>query len=407
MRCSLLAIPILLFATFLGQAQPGFLSFTRIGPDSGLPQRPVHGVAKDRRSVVWVEVQDVLAEHDGSDFRVYKLREAGLSHAALIVIVLLVMYLLHRLRVRNMQRRMRLLQSEIDERTTELQKKTGELADRDVAIREAREDLRRTQVQLTNASNMASLGQLTAGIAHEIKNPLNFINNFAAIVADLAEELKSKVMQCAVDLDKERRSEMDALADDLSNTAEKIVQHGQRIDGIVKSMLLHAHGKPGEKEQVELNRFVDQYVMLSWHGMRAQRQDFNVRLDKHYDDTVGSHSIIPQDFARVLINLLNNAFQAVLDRQSHDVEGYLPEVSVSTILRGSRVEIEICDNGGGVPVELEERIFEPFFTTKSSASGTGLGLSLSYDILVEGHQGGLRLDNRPGDGASFVISLPE
>jgi signal transduction histidine kinase len=269
-----------------------------------------------------------------------------------------------------------------------------------------RGELEQTRKQLTYASAMASLGELTAGIAHEIRNPLNFINNFAAIVADLSSELKTNIMLRARTLSDEHRVEMDSLARDLSTTAEKIVEHGQRIDGIVRSMLLHAHGRPGEKEEMDVNAFVDQYVMLSWHGMRAQHQDFGVQLGKDYDETAGSMHVVPQDLARVLINLLNNAYHAVLKRQAQEKGSYVPKVFIRTGGDDRIIEITIGDNGGGVPTELEARIFDAFFTTKSSASGTGLGLSLSRDIITKEHGGELRLVNTPGEGAAFIIALP-
>ena len=257
-------------------------------------------------------------------------------------------------------------------------------------------DLRATQQQLIHSEKMASLGVLTAGIAHEIKNPLNFINNFAALSRELVDELEATTTP----------AERQVLLADLKASAEKIEAHGRRADDIVRSMMQHAHGGSHQRERVDFNRFVNEYVDLARHGKRAQQPDFNVEILREYDESVGRVAVVPQEMGRVLINLLTNAFDAVAERLLWAKESYAPQVRIATQHSDHQVELRVEDNGPGISPEVKARIFEPFFTTKPAGSGTGLGLSMSYDIVTQGHGGTLEVESEEGHGAVFVVTLP-
>ncbi len=268
------------------------------------------------------------------------------------------------------------------------------------------DDLRAAQDRLVQSEKMASLGQLTAGIAHEIKNPLNFVNNFAAVSAELTEELVEEIDK---NMDKKLAEVADELREilaDLKINAGLINEHGKRADGIVKSMLQHSRGDHTEQSATDVNALLEEYVTLAYHGMRAADSDFNSSIERDYDEAVGSVNMVPQEIGRVLINLLNNAFYAVNERAKASEPGYEPTVSVSTKRRPAGVEIGVRDNGTGIPDSVKAKIFEPFFTTKPTGSGTGLGLSMSYDIISKGHGGDLRVDSKAGKFTHFVITLP-
>jgi signal transduction histidine kinase len=268
------------------------------------------------------------------------------------------------------------------------------------------QDLHAAQDRLVQSEKMASLGQLTAGIAHEIKNPLNFVNNFAAVSAELTDELLEEI---EAHRDKRLDDVADELREILSNlkiNSELINEHGQRADGIVKSMLQHSRGDAGERMLTDVNGLLEEYVNLAYHGMRATEPDFNASIDRSYDEKAGSVSIVPQDIGRVLINLLNNAFYAVNLRARSDTGEYEPVVSVATRGVPSGVEIAVQDNGTGIPDSVKEKIFEPFFTTKPTGSGTGLGLSMSYEIITKGHGGKLDVDSEPNAFTRFIVFLP-
>ena len=265
-------------------------------------------------------------------------------------------------------------------------------------LEKAYEKLKATQAQLIQQEKMASLGQLTAGIAHEIKNPLNFVNNFAEINEDLAGELRDALAHGGANVDD--------LLDDLVSNARQIAKHGKRADRIVKSMMEHARGGSGERYHVAVNSFVEEYVNLSYHGMQAQRPDLKVKIERQYDERIGTVEMSPQEMGRVLLNLLNNAFYAVHEQAARVNGPYVPTVRVSTRRADAHVEIRICDNGRGIPAGVKDKIFEPFFTTKPTGTGTGLGLSLSYDIVTQGHGGRLTVESTEGEGATFVITLP-
>jgi two-component system NtrC family sensor kinase len=258
-------------------------------------------------------------------------------------------------------------------------------------------DLRTTQSQLIQSEKMASLGELTAGIAHEIQNPLNFVNNFSELNKELIQDMKAEIGKGNYD-------EVKSISKNLEENQEKIHHHGQRADAIVKSMLQHSRNSGGQKELIDLNALADEYLTLSYHGLRAKDKDFNATLQTSFDPSIGMVGIIPQDIGRVLLNLYNNAFNAVTEKNKLGKNGYEPTVSVSTKKMGDKVEIRVKDNGMGIPEKVKEKIFQPFFTTKPTGQGTGLGLSLSYDI-IKAHQGTLTVESREGEYTEFIIQL--
>jgi signal transduction histidine kinase len=298
------------------------------------------------------------------------------------------------------------------QRARENEQKTQEIARAYDALEASVRDLRVTQAQLIQQEKLASLGALTAGIAHEIKNPLNFVNNFAQLSVDLADELEAELRERTGERLDGGLSDLTELLGDLRDNARRIHDHGRRADRIVKNMLAHSRGGAGESAPTDLNRFVDEYANLAYHGMRAKETSLNVALQRDLDPDVGYVEVIPQELGRVLINLLNNAFYAVTERARREGPDYLPTVTVSTQRiavedgRDSRVCIRIADNGPGIPKDVLERIFEPFYTTKPSGEGTGLGLSMAYEIVTQGHHGTLEVDSAVGEGAAFVVTLP-
>ena len=259
-------------------------------------------------------------------------------------------------------------------------------------------ELKSTQSQLIQSEKMASLGELTAGIAHEIQNPLNFVNNFSEVSGELISELVDEV-------NKGNTAEVKAIAGDLQGNLEKILHHGKRADAIVKGMLQHSRSSSGTKEPTDINELADEYLRLAYHGLRAKDHSFNATMKTSFDESVGNISLIPQDMGRVLLNLLTNAFYAVNEKAKQGLAGYEPVVEVSTKKMGSKVEVKVSDNGNGIPPHISEKIFQPFFTTKPTGQGTGLGLSLSYDI-VKAHGGELRVETKEAKGSAFFFSLP-
>ena len=266
------------------------------------------------------------------------------------------------------------------------------------------QDLRTTQDRLVQTQKLASLGQLTAGIAHEIKNPLNFVNNFSTVSSELVDELQDTVKGLAVD-DKTRKH-IDELTTMLRGNLEKVVQHGKRADGIVKNMLLHSREGSGEHRPVDINSLVEESLNLAYHGARAEKQGFNVTLERSFDPAAGQADVFPQDITRVLLNLISNGFYATRKRKAEAGDGYEPTLMASTRSLGDRVEIRVRDNGTGIPPEVKERIFNPFFTTKPAGEGTGLGLSISHDVIVKQHGGSIDVETEPGAFSEFIIVLP-
>jgi signal transduction histidine kinase len=289
-----------------------------------------------------------------------------------------------RYRSRQLIQKNILLENKISQRTSELSKSL--------------EDLKTTQSQLIQSEKMASLGELTADIAHEIQNPLNFVNNFSEVNKELLVELKDEIKKGNID-------EVNALADDIVANEEKIIFHGKRADGIVKGMLQHSRSSNSTKEPTDINKLADEYLRLAYHGLRAKDKSFNVTLKTDFDETIGKINIIPQDIGRVILNLITNAFYVVDEKKKQNIAGYEPTVEVSTQTENNKILVSVKDNGNGIPQKVLDKIFQPFFTTKPTGQGTGLGLSLSYDI-VKAHGGELRVETKDGEGSAFIIQLP-
>ena len=287
-----------------------------------------------------------------------------------------------------------------------LQNQKEEIHNERSKVIKALEELKATQAQLIQSEKMASLGELTAGIAHEIQNPLNFVNNFSEVNKELLAEMKDE-------MDKGNLQEVKAIANDVIENQEKINHHGKRADAIVKGMLQHSRSSDsgiGVKEPVGINALADEYSRLAYHGLRAKDKFFNAKLKTDFDESIGNINIVPQDIGRVILNLITNAFYAVTEKKKENGEGFDPAVSVSTKrIDGKsdsyRVEVRVKDNGKGIPNKVLDKIFQPFFTTKPTGQGTGLGLSLAYDI-VKSHGGELKVETKEGEGSTFIISLP-
>jgi two-component system, NtrC family, sensor kinase len=272
------------------------------------------------------------------------------------------------------------------------------------ALQQALDELKATQAQLIQSEKMASLGELTAGIAHEIQNPLNFVNNFSEVNTELITEMKDAI-------DKGDLEEVKAIATDIMANEQKINHHGKRADAIVKGMLQHSRSSGGQKEPTDINALADEYLRLAYHGLRAKDKTFNASMKTDFDTHIGSVQVIPQDIGRVILNLITNAFYAVTEKKlslsnSPADKPYDPTVSVSTKKYNGMVEIKVQDNGNGVPTAVLDKIFQPFFTTKPTGEGTGLGLSMSYDIVTKGHGGELKVETKENEGSVFIIQLP-
>ncbi|MDX2046706.1 MAG: ATP-binding protein [Chitinophagaceae bacterium] len=292
-----------------------------------------------------------------------------------------------------------ILSSQKETLEQQVQQRTSEL-------KESLEDLKSTQAQLIQSEKMASLGELTAGIAHEIQNPLNFVNNFSDVNKELADELEQEI-------DKGNYTDAKVIAKDIKENEEKINHHGKRADAIVKGMLQHSRSSSGVKEPTDINKLADEYLRLAYHGLRAKDKTFNATMKTDFDESIGNINIIPQDIGRVVLNLINNAFYAVDEKKKQISDGYEPTVTVKTSKnpppagggRGAEVLVSVKDNGNGIPQKVLDKIFQPFFTTKPSGQGTGLGLSLAYDI-VKAHGGELKVETKEGEGSKFIIKLP-
>jgi signal transduction histidine kinase len=254
---------------------------------------------------------------------------------------------------------------------------------------------------------MASLGQLTAGIAHEIKNPLNFVNNFASLSVELLDELKETTAPAVATLGEVKRAEVDETMEMLTGNLEKIVEHGQRADGIVKSMLEHSRGGTGERRSVDLNGLIEEALNLAYHGARAQDQSFNITLEREFGTSIAPIELVPQDITRVCLNLFGNGFYATKKRRLGGAgASYRPTLTVSTRDLGQAVEVRVRDNGTGIPADVRAKLFQPFFTTKPTGEGTGLGLSISYDIVTQQHGGTIEVESEPGSFTEFTVRLP-
>jgi len=277
--------------------------------------------------------------------------------------------------------------------------RTAELTSQKEELQATLEQLQTTQEQLIQSEKLASLGELTAGIAHEIQNPLNFVNNFSEVSIELLDEMEEE-------LNKGDKEEAIAIATDIKQNLEKIRHHGQRADSIVKGMLQHSRASSNTKEPTDINKLADEYLRLAYHGLRAKDKSFNADLVTDFDTNIPLVNMVPQDMGRVLLNLFNNAFYAVQQKQKTAGADFKPIIKLSTAIKSKFLEIRVHDNGSGIPDDIKEKILQPFFTTKPTGEGTGLGLSLSYDIVVKGHGGKIDINSKEGEGSEFIIMLP-
>ena len=280
-----------------------------------------------------------------------------------------------------------------------VQERTAELLQQKDELQEIVKELKATQNQLIQSEKMASLGELTAGIAHEIQNPLNFVNNFSEVSAELLDEMEEE-------LAKGDTEEAIAIAADIKQNLEKIMHHGKRADGIVKGMLQHSRASSNVKEPTDINKLADEYLRLAYHGLRAKDKSFNAELVTHFAEGLPMANMVPQDIGRVMLNLFNNAFYAVQKKQAMAGADFKPTIELSTALKGKSIEIIVKDNGTGIPDDIRDKILQPFFTTKPTGEGTGLGLSLSYDIVVKAHAGKIDVKSKEGEFTEFKISIP-
>ncbi|GAA4401100.1 hypothetical protein GCM10023187_14930 [Nibrella viscosa] len=292
-----------------------------------------------------------------------------------------------------MRARQRALEQQVTERTAQLKERT-------LKLEEALYQLKATQQQLIQKEKLASLGELTAGIAHEIQNPLNFVNNLTEVSQELVGELREEKRKEERDEDLEEE-----LLTDLEESLQKVSHHGKRADSIVKGMLQHSRAGSGEKQPTDLNALADEYLRLAYHGLRAKDQDFTADLRLQLDPNLQLVNIAPQEIGRVLLNLYNNAFYAVQEKHKQQTD-YQPQIEVATHTRNGKVALRVKDNGTGIPAEILNKIYQPFFTTKPTGQGTGLGLSLSYDIVTKGHGGEMQVHTTEGEGTEFIVELP-
>lgn len=283
--------------------------------------------------------------------------------------------------------------------------RTAELTLQKEELQHTLEELKSTQAQLIHSEKMASLGELTAGIAHEIQNPLNFVNNFSEVSTELLKEMVDEI-------NKGNHQEVKSIANDLVGNLEKINFHGKRADAIVKGMLQHSRTSTGKKEPADINHLCDEYLRLAFHGLRAKDKTFNAKFETEFDPNAGKINMVAQEIGRVILNLINNAFYSVNEKKKLNLTGYEPIVTVSTKRLkdadgNDLVEIRVRDNGKGIPKDIIDKIFQPFFTTKPTGQGTGLGLSLSYDIVTKEHQGKIRVESKEGEWTEFIVQLAE
>jgi signal transduction histidine kinase len=307
--------------------------------------------------------------------------------------------------IENQKKNIEIAKNEINRNLIELDKQKKLIEEKNNELNDALTNLKETQSQLIQSEKMASLGELTAGIAHEIQNPLNFVNNFSEVSNELIDEMNE-------DLNKGDIEEAKAIAKDVKQNLEKINHHGKRADAIVKGMLQHSRSSSGVKEPTDINALADEYLRLAYHGLRAKDKSFNATMKTDYDKSltagetgIGNINIVPQDIGRVILNLITNAFYAVTEKKKQLGEGYEPTVTVNTKKINGKIEVSVKDNGNGIPQKVLDKIFQPFFTTKPTGQGTGLGLSLSYDI-VKAHGGEIKVHTKENEGTEFTISLP-
>ena len=294
----------------------------------------------------------------------------------------------------------RTLEHKVDERTTELKAKNDEL---DAAFN----GLKAAQAQLVQSEKMASLGALTAGIAHEIKNPLNFINNFSELSVELVQEILAESDKLTSALGEKEADYIKGILRDIEGNVTKIHDHGKRADSIIRGMLLHSRGKSGERMPTDVNALLAEYVNLGYHGMRATDSSFNIKIESDYDQNMPQLNVIPQDLSRVFLNMINNSCYSTQQKKQEFKDAYFPILRISTKDLGDKAEFRIWDNGKGIPKSVIEKVFNPFYTTKPAGKGTGLGLSISFDIIVQEHQGKIEVNSKEGEYAEFVITIPK
>ena len=291
------------------------------------------------------------------------------------------------------------LENKVRERTQELKSKNE-------VLEETLNQLKTAQKQIVSQEKLASLGSLTAGIAHELKNPLNFVNNFADITIDLIRELLAKLDRQSKYLSREDYEEIEEVLANLEESAVAINEQGQKADRIIRGMLMHARSESASKEPTDINSLLDESVQLVYHGMRAKYDNFNIQIETDYDESVGQVDVLPQEMSRVFLNIINNACYETHTKKQKRGSEFIPQVSVMTRSMGDRVEIRIRDNGNGIPSSILDKIFNPFFTTKPTGEGTGLGLSISHDLIVGQHRGEIQVETEPGTHTEFIIRLP-
>ncbi len=312
-----------------------------------------------------------------------------------------------RIRNRQLKARSMVLEKRVHERTQEIRKQAEEIHMQAEELKDKNDELVRTQEKLVVQEKLASLGSLTAGIAHEIKNPLNFVNNFASLSIELVEDLETEMAAIKAGNPSEDAEEyVEELLSDIKMNAGRINEHGKRADNIIKEMLKHSRGVAGESGEVNFNELIEEYLNLTYHGFKAQHPEVSIILQKEFDDDIGKIEVIPQDLSRAVINIVNNSCYAVLEKHQRLGADFKPQVKVTTRKEGKWVELRIHDNGDGIPDDIREKIFNPFFTTKPTGEGTGLGLSLTHDIIVKVHHGEIRLESEKGEFTEFIIRLP-
>lgn len=309
-------------------------------------------------------------------------------------------------RTRALAERNRMLEHTVQERTAEVRAQAETLQEQNIELDEKNQEIMRTQQQLIVQEKLASLGQLTAGIAHEIRNPLNFVNNFAQLSGGLVEELREDITANKEKLGEKSAEYIESIIQDLEGNLKRINDHGKRADGIVQGMLMHSRGQKGERAPVKLNALIDEQAQLAYLSMRNSKPDMSVVFKKEYDDTIGEIPMIPQDLSRVFINIINNACYAAEQRKAKMPPDWMPLITMTTKNLGDKVEVRIRDNGTGMPESVREKIFNPFFTTKPTGEGTGLGLSISYDIVVQEHKGTIKVESQENEFTEFTIELP-
>ncbi len=320
--------------------------------------------------------------------------------AGIVALLLLSVFIgLNYYNQRTSNRRLSVANAQIITANEELAERQEEITVQRDQLSNTLSELKDTQRQLIQSEKMASLGELTAGIAHEIQNPLNFVNNFSEVSVELLEDLIEEAKAG-------RTEDVLEIAGDLTQNLQKINHHGRRADGIVKGMLEHSRTSTGQKEPTDLNKLADEYLRLAYHGLRAKDKSFNAELITAFDESLLPANVIQQDIGRVLLNLFNNAFYAVHQKQKTAPPDYKPTVEVSSLKKDGQLQLIVKDNGNGIPESIKDKIMQPFFTTKPTGEGTGLGLSLSYDIVVKSHGGNIAVNSKEGEFTEFIISLP-